>query len=76
MQFLVFIVRYGGVDLHAGSKYIYKLGAVIGKGSNQIFFFQYPRPYIPQIHRIELGAAQRAETPEGAIYSNVTIGRR
>lgn len=43
---------------------------------NQIFFFQYPRPYIPQIHRIELGAAQRAETPEGAIYSNVTIGTR
>lgn len=43
---------------------------------DQIFFFQYPRPYIPQIHRIELGAAQRAETPEGAIYSNVTIGTR
>jgi hypothetical protein len=43
---------------------------------NQIFFFQYPRPYIPQIHRIELGAAGRAESPEGAIYSNVAIGTR
>ncbi|HSF17320.1 MAG TPA: hypothetical protein VLK65_17365 [Vicinamibacteria bacterium] len=42
----------------------------------QIFFFHYPRPYIPQIHRIELGAAGRAETPEGAIYSNVVIGTR
>jgi hypothetical protein len=43
---------------------------------NQIFFFEYPKPYIPAIHRIELGAAGRAETPEGAIYSNVAIGRR
>jgi hypothetical protein len=42
----------------------------------QIFFFQYARPYIPVIHRIELGAAGRAETPEGAIYSNVAIGTR
>ncbi len=42
----------------------------------EIFFFQYPRPYIPAIHRIELGAAGRAETPEGAIYSNVVIGTR
>ncbi len=43
---------------------------------NQIFFFEYPRSYIPVIHRIELGAAGRAETPEGAIYSNVIIGTR
>jgi hypothetical protein len=42
----------------------------------QIFFFEYPRSYIPAIHRIELGAAGRAETPEGAIYSNVAIGTR
>jgi hypothetical protein len=42
----------------------------------QIFFFGYARPYIPVIHRIELGAAGRAETPEGAIYSNVAIGTR
>ncbi len=42
----------------------------------QIFFFQYPRSYVPAIHRIELGAAGRAETPEGAIYSNVAIGTR
>lgn len=42
----------------------------------QLMFFQYIRPYIPQIHRIELGAAGRAESPEGAIYSNVTIGTR
>jgi hypothetical protein len=42
----------------------------------EIFFFSYPRPYIPQILRIELGAARRAETPEGAIYSNVVIGTR
>jgi len=42
----------------------------------QIFFFHYPKPYIPVIHRIELGAAGRAETPEEAIYSNVTIGTR
>lgn len=42
----------------------------------QIFFFQYPRSYTPAIHRIELGAAGRAESPEGAIYSNVVIGTR
>ena len=42
----------------------------------EIFFFQYPKPYIPQIHRIELGAAGRAETPENAVYSNVAIGTR
>ena len=42
----------------------------------QIFFFQYARPYIPVDHRIELGAAGRAESPEGAIYSNVAIGTR
>jgi len=42
----------------------------------QIFFFEYARPYIPVIHRIEMGAAGRAETPEGAIYSNVAIGTR
>ena len=42
----------------------------------QIFFFGYARPYIPAIHRVELGAAARAETPEGAIYSNVAIGTR
>ena len=44
--------------------------------SEQKMFFQYGKPYIPAIHRIELGAARRAETPEGAIYSNVTIGTR
>lgn len=43
---------------------------------DQKMFFQYRRPYIPNVHRIELGAAGRAETPEGAIYSNVTIGTR
>jgi len=43
---------------------------------NQIFFFEYPRSYVPAIHRIELGAAGRAESPEGAIYSNVAIGTR
>jgi hypothetical protein len=42
----------------------------------EIFGFDYPRPYIPVIHRIELGAAGRAESPEGAIYSNVAIGTR
>jgi hypothetical protein len=41
-----------------------------------IFFFEYAKPYIPAIHRIEMGAAGRAETPEGAIYSNVVIGTR
>lgn len=43
---------------------------------NETFFFNYARPYNPTIHRIELGAAGRAETPEGAIYSNVAIGTR
>jgi hypothetical protein len=43
---------------------------------DEIFFFNYARPYNPAIHRIELGAAGRAETPEGAIYSNVVIGTR
>ena len=42
----------------------------------QIFFFHYPRAYNPVTHRIELGAAGRAETPEGAVYSNVAIGTR
>ena len=42
----------------------------------QIFFFHYPRAYNPVIHRIELGAAGRAETPEDAVYSNVVIGTR
>jgi len=42
----------------------------------RIFSFEYPRSYVPVIHRIELGAAGRAETPEGAIYSNVAIGAR
>ena len=44
--------------------------------NDQKIFFQYPRVYNPATHRIELGAAPRAETPEGAIYSNVVIGRR
>ncbi len=44
--------------------------------NEQKMFFQYGRPYIPALHRIELGAAGRAETPEDAIYSNVTIGTR
>jgi hypothetical protein len=39
-------------------------------------FFQYRRPYIPAVHRIELGAALRAESPENAIYSNVKISKR
>jgi hypothetical protein len=42
----------------------------------QIFGFDYPRPYVPAVHRIELGAAGRAESPEGAIYSNMVIGTR
>jgi hypothetical protein len=43
---------------------------------DEIFFFNYGKPYNPTIHRIELGAGGRAETPEGAIYSNVAIGTR
>ena len=43
---------------------------------DQKMFFQYGRPYIPEIHRIELGAGARAESPEGAVFSNVTIGTR
>lgn len=43
---------------------------------DQKMFFQYGKPYIPAVHRIELGAAGRAETPEDAVYSNVTIGTR
>lgn len=39
-------------------------------------FFQYRRPYIPALHRIELGAAVRAESPENAVYSNVRISTR
>ena len=39
-------------------------------------FFEYRRGYRPVIHRIELGAGIRFETPEGAIYSNVMIGVR
>jgi hypothetical protein len=35
----------------------------------------YTRRYLPARHYIELGAASRAETLEGAIYSNVRIGR-
>ncbi len=43
---------------------------------DQLMYFNYARPYNPTIHRIELGAAGRSETPEGAIYSNVAIGAR
>lgn len=39
-------------------------------------FFQYRRPYIPAVHRIELGAALRAETHENAVYSNVKVSKR
>ena len=39
-------------------------------------FFEYRQPYTPDVHRIELGASMRFETPEGAIYSNVVIGVR
>ena len=39
-------------------------------------FFEYRRDYRPVIHRIELGAGIRFETPEGATYSNVVIGVR
>jgi hypothetical protein len=42
----------------------------------QIMSVQYGREYNPQVHRIELGAAPRAETLEEAIYSNVRIGVR
>jgi hypothetical protein len=42
----------------------------------ELFGFDYPRTYNPVIHRIELGAGGRAETPEGATYSNVAIGTR
>jgi hypothetical protein len=36
-------------------------------------FFQYRKPYIPAVLRVELGAGVRAESPENAIYSNVRI---
>jgi hypothetical protein len=39
-------------------------------------FFQYRRTYNPSQHRIELGAALRAESPENAIYSNVVVTSR
>ncbi len=39
-------------------------------------FFEYRRAYNPAQHRIELGAAVRAETPENAIYSNVVVTSR
>jgi hypothetical protein len=39
-------------------------------------FFEYRKPYIPAIHRVELGAGVRAESPENAIYSNVRITTR
>ncbi len=39
-------------------------------------FFEYRQPYRPSLHRIELGAGIRFETPEGATYSNVVIGVR
>jgi len=42
----------------------------------QRIFFEYRQPYRPILHRIELGAGVRFETPEGAIYSNVVIGVR
>jgi len=42
----------------------------------QRIFFEYRQPYRPALHRIELGAGVRFETPEGAIYSNVVIGVR
>ena len=43
---------------------------------DQRIFFEYREPYRPILHRIELGAGVRFETPEGAIYSNVVIGVR
>ena len=43
---------------------------------DQRIFFEYREPYRPILHRIELGAGPRTETPEGAIYSNVVIGVR
>jgi hypothetical protein len=39
-------------------------------------FFQYRRAYIPGVHRVELGAGLRAESPENAVYSNVRITAR
>lgn len=42
----------------------------------QRIFFEYRQPYRPALHRIELGAGGRFETPEGATYSNVVIGVR
>ena len=42
----------------------------------QRIFFEYRQPYRPILHRIELGAGVRFETPEGAVYSNVLIGVR
>jgi hypothetical protein len=36
----------------------------------------YDPPYLPEKHWVELGLAQRAESLEQAIYSNVRIGRR
>lgn len=43
---------------------------------DQKMFFQYGRDYTPAVHRIELGAGPRAESPEDAVYSNVSIGTR
>jgi len=36
----------------------------------------YEPPYLPDTHWVELGLAQREESLEQAIYSNVKIGRR
>ncbi|MGH9460654.1 MAG: hypothetical protein ACRD1X_05525 [Vicinamibacteria bacterium] len=43
---------------------------------DQRIFFEYREPYRPKLHRIELGAGGRFETPEGASYSNLVIGVR
>jgi hypothetical protein len=40
---------------------------------DQKMFFHYPRAYIPVVHRIELGAGRRVESPLNAIYSNVRV---
>ncbi len=52
------------------------LAARLLMNDREMFFLNYRRPYRPLRHRLELGAASRAESPEEAIYSNVRIGTR
>jgi hypothetical protein len=36
----------------------------------------YTRSYSPNMHYVELGIAERAESIVGAVYANLRIGRR